>query len=407
MSLCHLCGSIKLVPLIDFGKHPISKHYLDKKTDDKPVWPVKLYFCESCGLTQLVDSCPPEFLYDEYVTLSSWKPQPHVQHEIEILKKHSKLDSTANIVEIGCNDAMFMAELASVGFNNLIGIEPSADAYALAVTKGFAVVKEFLSPELSEALVDKRGKFDLIISRQNLEHISDLRGVTKSIDILLKLNGFILIELPNYECNLRCKDYSLWEEHVNYFTIDTLRYFLSLSNIKIVHEEVFLFSGEGIFVIGQKVEGVKPTLDYLPELGKRNLDYASQWPEFRSQITEYLLTEKNNGKKIAIYGAGARAFCLINFAGLAPYINVILDDQTEKQNKFMPGGRLPVVSSDVLYSQEIDICLLAVNTENEEKVIGRHSKWVQHGGKFWSVFPPSGRLLPMWSVGNKEDAALS
>jgi len=383
--------------LIDFGKHPISKHYLEKKADEKPVWPVKLFFCESCGLTQLIDSCPPKFLYDEYVTLSSWKPQPHVQHEIEILNKYSKLEPTANIIEIGCNDAMFLEELSLAGFKNLIGIEPSADAHALAVNKGFEVVKEFLSSELSEELVKKRGKFDLIISRQNLEHISDLRGVAKSLDVLLKPDGFVLIELPNFECNLRYQDYSLWEEHVNYFTKDTLKYFLSLSNIKIIYEEVFLFSGEGIFVIGQKMESVNVTMEYLPELRRQNLAYASHWSGFRLQIVDFLKYKKNDGQKIAIYGAGARSFCLIKFTGLAPFIDVILDDQPEKQNKFMPGGRLPVVTSDILYSNKIDICLLAVNTENEEKVITRHSKWVEQGGQFWSIFPPSDRLLPIWN----------
>ena len=119
---------------------------------------------------------------------------------------------------------------------------------------------------------------------------------------------------------------------------------MSLSNIKIVHDEVFLFSGEGIFVIGQKMESVKPTLDYLPELRKQNFDFANHWTEFRSQITGYLQAEKKNGKKIAVYGAGARAFCLINFAGLAPYIDVILDDQLEKQNKFTRNRHLPVGS---------------------------------------------------------------
>lgn len=403
MSSCHLCGSSELSLLVDFGKHPVSKHYLAARSEDKPVWPVNLYFCESCGLTQLVDSCPAEFLYDEYVTLSSWKPQPHVRHEIDILAKYSSIDLTANIVEIGCNDGMFLKELALTGYENLIGIEPSADAHALAVSKGFDVVKEFLSPELSERLTKKRGKFDLVISRQNFEHIADLQGVARSLDVLLKPNGYVLIELPNFECNLRCLDYSLWEEHVNYFTIDTLKHFLSLSNIKIIYDEVFLFSGEGIFVIGQKTENVEPSLDYLPELKQKNLEFANFWPVFRSRAIEYLTSEHKKGKKIAVYGAGARAFCLISFAGLAPYIDVILDDQPEKQEKFMPGGRVPVKSSDILYSQQIDICLLAVNTENEDKVINRHAKWIQLGGEFWSVFPPSDRLLPLWNLGNNKD----
>ena len=54
------------------------------------------------------------------------------------------------------------------------------------------------------------------------------------------------------------------------------------------------------------------------------------------------------------------------------------------------------MSSDILNTQKIDICLLAVNTENEEKVIRRHLSWEENGGKFYSVFPPSDRLLPVW-----------
>jgi len=397
MSFCHLCSSDNLLPLIDFGRHPIAKHYLMAESDERPDWPVKLFFCESCWLSQLLDSCPPEVIYDDYVTLSSWKFQPQVKHEIETVQKITGLSLDANIIEIGCNDAMFLDELALVGYKNILGIEPSGDAHALAVAKGFDVVQEFLTPILSESLIEQRGKFDLFISRQNLEHISDLKGVVASIDILLKPNGFVLIELPNYDCNLRCQDYSLWEEHVNYFTVDTLSYFLSLSNIKVIHQEIFLFSGEGIFVIGQKIEKANYSLDYVPALREKNVEYAAYWPLFRAQITEYLKLQKQAGKKVAVYGAGARAFCLINFAGLASYIDVILDDQKEKQGRFMPGGRLPIVSSEILYTQGIDICLLAVNAENEDKVISKHLKWKEKGGQFWSVFPPSNHLLPVWA----------
>ena len=396
MSSCNLCGSNNLLPLIDFGEHPISKHYLAEQDNEQPNWPVKLYFCESCGLSQLHDSCPPEVIYDDYVTLSSWKFQPQVKHEIDTLQKMTDLTLDANIIEIGCNDAMFLDELSGVGYRNLLGIEPSGDARALAVEKGFDVVQEFLSPKLSELLIGQHGKFDLFISRQNLEHISDLKGVVASIDVLLKPNGFVLIELPNYEYNLRCQDFSLWEEHVNYFTLDTLGHLLSLANIKIIHKEIFLFSGEGIFVIGKKIEKTLHSLEYVPALRKKNIEYAEYWPIFRENIADYLKLQKQAGKKVAVYGAGARAFCLINFAGLAPYIDLILDDQPEKQGKFMPGGRLPIVSSDILYTQQIDICLLAVNTENEEKVIFRHSSWEVNGGKFYSVLPPSDRLLPVW-----------
>ena len=396
MSICNLCGCNELVPLIDFGIHPVSKHYLKNASDVRDNWPVKLYFCASCGLSQLVDSCPPEVIYDDYVTLSSWKPQPQVTHEIETVQRMGDLTPNANIVEIGCNDAMFLEALSGAGYRNLLGVEPSKDAHEIATGKGFEIIPEFLSPTLSESIVEQHGKFDLFVSRQNIEHIRDLKGVINSINILLKVGGLVLIELPNYACNLRCRDYSLWEEHVNYFTIETLTYFLSLCNIEVIHKEIFLFSGEGIFVVGRKTDNVIVSLDYLPSLRKLNLQFADYWTVFRSNINTFLHAERLAGKKIAIYGAGSRATCLINFTGIGAYIDMVLDDQPEKQNRFLPGSKLPIVSGEKLYMERLDICLLAVNTEHENKVIEKHKTWVGNGGKFWSVFPPSDRLLPIW-----------
>jgi hypothetical protein len=73
----------------------------------------------------------------------------------------------------------------------------------------------------------------------------------------------------------------------------------------------------------------------------------------------------------------------------------MLDDQREKQRKFMPGGQLPVMPHDALYSAGIDMCLRAVNAESEAKVIGKHLQWVQDGGVFLSILPPSPRPLPV------------
>ena len=396
MHSCNLCRSSELTLLINFGNQPIAKHYLIERLQEHPTYPVKLYFCEHCGLTQLVDSCPPDILYDNYVTLSSWKFQPHVQHEIDVIKSLPGLNSNSKVIEIGSNDGIFLQQLAANGFANTLGIEPAKDAYDLSIAIGINTLQVFLNKASAAAIMKQYGEFDLFISRQNLEHMSDLREVAKSIQSLVRKDGYVLIEVPNFLCNLQCQDYSLWEEHVNYFTIDTLGYFLALADVVIVHKEIIRFSGEGIFVIGRKVGKANLALDYMRNLKRQNTKYASDWPIFQDSFRNFLLWQKQLGKKIAVYGAGARVFCLINFTGIASSIDVIVDDQPEKQNKFMPGGRIPVVSSEGLWSFGIDICLLGVNTENEEKVISKHTEWVRNGGTFWSVLPPSDRLLPIW-----------
>ena len=401
MYKCNLCGSDDLIPLIDFGNHPVVKHYLNNLSTPSPKsYPVKLYFCEDCGLTQLVDSCPPEVIYDNYVTLSAWKFQPQVQHEIDVVKSMLDISLNQKIIEIGSNDGEFLLQMSENGFTNTLGIEPAKDAYDLSVAKGIKTLNVYLNPQSSCDIINQYGQFDLLISRQNLEHMSDLSGVANSIQALVKTAGYVLIEVPNFACNLRCKDYALWEEHVNYFTIDTLRYFLGQAGVEIIHEEIFQFSGEGIFVIGRKVTDASQTLSYVPALRDQNVKYATEWPQFQSAFREFLLSYKRAGKKIAVYGAGARVFCLINFTGIAEFIDVIVDDQLEKQDKFMPGGKIPIKPSSALYLEDIDLCLLGVNTENEEMVIGKHTKWVDKGGAFWSVLPPSDRLLKIW--GNSE-----
>lgn len=394
--ICNLCGARELTELIDFGSHPVSKHYLTQPSEERQTWPVRLYFCKACGLTQLKDSCPPEVLYANYVTLSSWKFQPHVSHQIGVIKALDGITQNSKIIEIGCNDGEFLHQLAVNGFTSALGVEPAEDAYKLAVAKGVNVIREFLTPPLAADIARKDGKFDLFISRQNLEHMSDLRGVAESINALVRSGGYVLIEVPNFNCNLRCDDYSLWEEHVNYFTLETLRVFLAMAGVEIIHDEEFLFSGEGIFIIGRKSGSVASAHDYMSALREENLEYAAKWPTFRHEINAYLEGIKMQGKKIAVYGAGSRVFCLINFTGIAKHIDIIVDDQKEKQNSFMPGGRLPVLPSDALYEQDIAVCLLAVNTENEEKVLKRHARYIEEGGQFWSVLPPSDRLLPIW-----------
>ena len=206
MHSCNLCGSSHLLHLIDFGSQPVAKHYLAENSGDQPTWPVKLFFCESCGLTQLVDSCPPEILYDNYVTLSSWKSQPHIQRQIDIIQSLEGMGPNAKIIEIGSNDGIFLHQLSLSGYKNTIGVEPAKDAYDLSVAKGVNTLQAFLSPDLSRIITKRYGKFDLFVSRQNLEHIRDLQGVTESIGILVKPGGFVLIEVTNYACNLRCRD---------------------------------------------------------------------------------------------------------------------------------------------------------------------------------------------------------
>lgn len=402
MNSCHLCGRQTLIPLLNFGEHPIAHNFLTSPSEEEYVHAVNLSYCESCGLIQLVDPIPPELLYTEYVCLSSWKAQPHLPRLVQLVEELPGVDRKSGIIEIGSNDGIFLEALRAKGYENLLGVEPAQDAVALAHSKNIETVNTYFSPESAREIASTYGQCRLLVARQVLEHISDLESFRQGMRHLLAPGAHVLIEVPNFAFSLAAPDYSaIWEEHVNYFTPETLGLFLSGAGVRVTHAETFNFSGEALVMLGEYVgaeSSSQPEFDNaLPKLLEQAISYKERWPVFRNELIEYLAKHRDNGGQVAIYGAGCRAASIINFAGLAPYLNLIVDDQPEKQGKYMPGARLPIIAGDRLPEHDVDLCLLAVNAENEEKVIAKHRQYEEQGGRFASIHPPSRRLLPLWN----------
>ncbi|MCK5230044.1 MAG: methyltransferase domain-containing protein [Desulfobulbaceae bacterium] len=399
MESCHLCSSHKLISILEFGNQPIAHHFLTDPSKEEYVHQVTICFCEDCGLVQLVNPAPPEKFYTDYVCLSSWKSQPHLGRIVELINELPCDKKSSFVVEIGSNDGMLLNTLRQQGYGKLIGVEPARDACDFAVQRGLDTVQAYFTPHTAREIVALHGKCNLFIARQVIEHISNLDEFQLALHTLLYPGSYVLIEVPNFSFCLDAPDYSaIWEEHVNYFTYDTMRYFLSNSGIKVIRSETVNFSGNALILQGIYLGGPQQISkqEYLPELRLNTLAYRDRWPEFRKAFVNYLNKHKGSGAGIAVYGGGCRACSLINYAGVAPYIDFVVDDQAEKQNKFMPGSHLPICPGNALERDSVNLCLLAVNEENEEKVIANHQKYVARGGEFVSIHPPSGLLPPFW-----------
>lgn len=399
MSYCNLCEGQNLTVLLDLGKHPIAHDFLNEPLQEEYVHPVSLYFCENCGLIQLINTISPNLLYKNYVCLSSWKYQPHIPKLIKKIKELNVLKKTCKILEVGSNDGRFLHALHKEGYEKLVGIEPANDAHEAAEKRGINTIQSYFNIDAAKEYIKAYGRCDIFISRQMLEHVSDLKEFREAMSIVLSPGGFVLLEVPNFDCNLSTLDYAIWEEHTNYFTPETLGLFLSETAINIIYSETLLFSGEALVVIGKYVgdSSVLSKSGYMEKLRKKAFMYRDKWPLFCSKFKEYLEGYKKRGKKIVVYGAGARLCSLINFIGLGSYIEFIVDDQPEKQGKYMPGSKLPILPSDALIKHNIDLCLLAVNAECEDKVIAKHPEFQKKGGLFISALPPSKRLPDFWN----------
>jgi SAM-dependent methyltransferase len=395
---CRLCGECRVERLLDLGEHPIAHRFLKAADEPEYVHRVELGVCAGCGLVQLLRPIPPERLYADYFCLSSWKAQPHLGRVVDRIRAQPGVGVQSRILEVGSNDGILLDALRTQGFTSLLGIEPARDAREAARARGLETVEGYFTPDLARRLVSTRGPFDVVAARQVLEHVQDLGGFLEALRIVLRPGGHVLIEVPHFDFCLDALDYSaIWEEHVNYFTRDSLRRFLAAGGLEVRSEEAVLFSGEALITVAT-LSGLSPVPASAnePDLA-RTRSFAASWPGFRAGLLDLLTAERRRGGKVGLYGAGCRACSLVNFAGLASEIDGVFDDQAEKQGLFLPGARLPVRPGSSLSDLGVTLCLLAVNAENEEKVVSRHPGFSARGGRFASVLPPSPRLIQGWT----------
>lgn len=71
----------------------------------------------------------------------------------------------------------------------------------------------------------------------------------------------------------------------------------------------------------------------------------------------------------------------------------MIDDNPHKAGCFLPGARLPITGSAGLADSGVRLCLTCFAPENEDRVIARHSAFIDAGGRFLSIFPGSTRYL--------------
>ena len=114
-------------------------------------------------------------------------------------------------------------------------------------------------------------------------------------------------------------------------------------------------------------------------------DVAACQESLRTTLTRL----RADGHTIAAYGAAAKGATLLNSTGIdTDLIDYVVDRNSHKQGKSMPGCRLPIRPVEVLATEHPDyVVLLSWNFADE--IAREQARYVERGGRFIVPVPTS------------------
>ncbi len=389
---CRVCGGAKFAKILDLGKMPAANSFLTKTELKKPekTFPLVLYFCETCGLVQLLDVVHPRFLFKHYDYMTS-ASKPLVEYFIAMGKMlMEKFISSKDdlIIEIGGNDGVMLESLKDNA--RILNIEPAKNIATLARKRDVETINEFFSEALAKKIKKRYGMAKVISASNVFAHIDDLADVMRGIKELIGDDGVFVCEAHWVGNLIGLGGFDqIYHEHLCYFSLHSFQNLVRRFGFEVFDVELTHMHGASLrLFVGNRKQ--KPSVESIlikeKELGLHKYAtyqaFAKRVEANRKVLRTLLLDLHKQNKKIVGYGAPAKGNTLLNSCGIDnTVIDFIIDTTPFKQGLFTPGGHIPVYPPDTFYPFKPDYALLLA-WNYADVIIKKEEEFRANGGKF-------------------------
>lgn len=341
-SSCRLCHQSALSTSITLSRVPRNVQRLFKPEEihlDSAV-ELSVQTCNRCGFVQITHLLESTY-YDDYLMGTLHTPQAHEYQQRlarDFVAQHNLVGK--HIYEIGCGHGSYLVHLADAGAR-VSGIEPSDSARALAQSHGFNVDSGYIH---ADRVLDG-GPFDAFVTRQVLEHVPDIHSFLHGIYRNLTPGGVGLVEVPSLEKLLLDRSYyNFFPDHVNYFSIPTLRLALEMNGFDVLATWHDMFDEYNIATVVRRE---------LPDLQPVYTNSIALGNDIRSTIDRC----RQAGKKVAMWGVGGKGLCVMAHAEIHD-VDLLVDSDPLKQGLLTPVSRLLVRPPAALKGAGIDTVII-------------------------------------------------
>jgi hypothetical protein len=372
---CRSCNAQLTHTFLDLGFAPPSNAYLSREDLCKPekYYPLRIKVCDKCWLVQTEDYAEAEELFSaEYAYFSSTSTTwlAHAADYARKIRRQLSLDSESLVIEIASNDGYLLKNFLDEGVPCL-GIEPTESTAAAAEKIGIPVLREFFGEELGKKIAGEGRQADLVVGNNVFAHVPDINHFARGIKAVLKSGGTVTLEFPHLAQLISHTQFdTIYHEHFSYLSLYTVQKIFSVAGLRVQDVELLSTHGGSLRVYGCHAEdacvtsqAVKAVLVEEAVLGLQELEiyrnFQSRANTVKDDLLSFLLEQKRRGKRVAAYGAAAKGNTLLNYAGIkTDLLEYVCDAAPAKQNKFMPGSHIPIVSPAVLKERIPDYLLI-------------------------------------------------
>lgn len=378
---CRLCRGALGPVALSLGEQPISNR-LPREAQAALHYPLEVALCQSCGLVQLVHHLDAEeHFHDDYTYLSgaskTWVE--HCADYADAVSAKYGIDTGELIVEIGSNDGTLLNALQRNN-HRVLGVEPSSNVADIANNNGAPTISAFFNRETASQIKAEHGPARFVIGNNVLAHVPDTNGFLLAARDLIADDGILCFEFPHF-INIIEKMYfdTIYHEHYTYLGVGPLAYWARHNGMTIIGVEEQSTHGGTLRVLMKRGEK-DPQSDKVTAMIKREAAYqndeawrglAARLEDWRKRFRQMIEAMRAGGQRIAGYAAASKATVLLNYLGLSSDdIDYCCDASPLKQNRFIPGANIPIVSPETLNTDCPDVIIIfAWNIFDELRVI--------------------------------------
>jgi len=399
-SRCRACGHALSVGVVDLGLSPPSNALVPPEAlgRGEAFYPLHAYVCERCLLVQLGVYASPEELFRDYRYFSSYSTT-WLAHAAEYAEEMTRrgIGPGSRVVELASNDGYLLRNFVARGVP-VLGIEPASNVAAVARENGVPTIDEFFGVALALRVRREFGAADLIVANNVLAHVPDLNDFVGGIAALLAPGGVATIEFPHLLRTIAGMQFdTIYHEHFSYLSLLALVPLFARHGLEIVEVTELPTHGGSlrVFVAHRGACAIDASVECILTAERAaRLDRIETYAAFGARVARikddfvaFLSGAKREGKRVAGYGAAAKATTLLNYAGVrSDLIPYVADKSPHKQGNAIPGVRVPIVAPERIRADRPDyVVIFPWNVEAEIRAeLADVRDW---GGKFVLAIP--------------------